>query len=110
MVTKGNQDFIRRLHEAFSEAQQALDQLPLSIPGPIRDQYFGSIVSKLMEEPHRSETCPGCRTYALSMASAALDWETVDTPRPAAAQDRMRALQDQIRAGLDFLNTLPGEA
>ena len=109
MVTKGNRDFIRRLQEAFIEAQEALDQLPLSIPGPIRDHYFGSIVSELMDAPHRSETCPGCRTYALSMATSALGWEDQNKPRPATVQERMGALQEQIRSALNFLNTLPGE-
>lgn len=108
MVTKENQDFIRKLHDAFSEAQQALDQLPLSVPGPIRDQYFGIIVSELMEKPHRSALCPECRARAESMAIAALGWQDPDAPRPPV-EERMDALKKQMRIALDFLDTIEGE-
>ena len=109
MVTTEQQEFIRRLNNVFCEAQQALNELPLSIPGPLRDQFFAMIVTDLMEEPHRSGHCPKCMEYAHSMALSALGWQDLAAPRPATPQERMDALQEQIRIALRFLDSLEKE-
>jgi hypothetical protein len=106
MVTPENQRYISRLDDAVRSAHEAVDQLPLSTPAPVRDQFFGMIVNGLMELPHRSEHCPDCMSYAHSMAISALGWQDANAPRPATAQERMDALQEQMRIALDFLNSL----
>ena len=105
-MDKDQEAHIDRVRAAFNRAQQEADQLPLSVPGPIRDQFFTFLMNDLLEGPHRTDHCEGCRTYALNMALSALGWSDLNAPRPATAKERMDALFAQVTAALQFLDKL----
>ena len=105
-MDKDQEAHIDRVRAAFERAQQETDQLPLRVPGPLRDQFFSTLMEDLLQDPHRTDHCEGCRAYALSMALSALGWSDLNAPRPATAKERMDALFEQVTAALQFLDKL----
>ena len=99
--------FIDRLRAALKRAQQETDQLPLSIPSPLRDQFFSQLMDELAKNrTHRTDHCEGCRGYALDMALGALGWHDQMAPRPETPKERMEALCEQVEIALRFLDKL----
>ena len=110
VIGKDKEAFIGRLRAAVERAQQETDQLPLSIPSPLRDRFFSHLMDELAEDDsHDLGHCPGCMSYAISMALAALGWEDRQRRRPATAKERMEALLEQVTIALRFLDKLHHE-
>ena len=102
--------FITRLREALERAQQETAQLSLSIPSPLRDNFFHTLMQGLLgEEPHRTEHCQACMAIAHNMAVSALGWGDQNAARPATAQDRMKMLTEHVTFALRFLDKLHKE-
>ena len=106
-MDKDQEALIRRLRAALERARQEVDQLPLSIPSPLRDQFFSHLMDELSEDTtHRTAHCEGCRGYALNMALSALGWQDQMAPRPGTPKERMEALCEQVEIALRFLDKL----
>lgn len=102
--------FISMAKAALRRAQQETDELPLSIPSPLRDNFFSALMNALtQDDSHRTDHCEGCRGYALDMALSALGWKDQTARRPTSPKERMDALTEQVVIALRFLDKLHRE-
>ena len=102
--------FIDMAKAAIERAQQETDQLPLSVPSPLRDGFFNLIMQNLMgKETHSTEHCQQCLSIAHNMAVSAIGWEDRNAARPPTAKERMDALTEQMTIALQFLDKLDKE-
>ena len=110
MLDQDQEASIKRVKAAVQRAREETDSLPLSIPSPLRDQFFSTLMEMLTEDrTHRTDHCEGCRGYALNMALSALGWQDRRRPRPSTVKDRMDQLFEQVRLALRFLDQLHKE-
>ena len=106
-MDKDQEEFIKRMRAALERAREETDRLPISVPSPLRDQFFSHLMDELSEDTtHRTAHCEGCRGYALNMALSALGWQNQMAPRPETPKERMEALCEQVEIALRFLEKL----
>ena len=106
VISDTQRDDIARVLAALQMAQEEIDTLPLSVPSPLRDRAFVSIMEVLLEKPQSGYTCPNCFNSALAMTLSALGWEDRAAPRPQTPKERMEALIAQMNVALAFLDGL----
>ena len=106
-MDRDKEAFIERIRAAVERAREETDQLPLSVPSPLRDQFFSILMETLtVDDTHRTDHCEGCRGYALNMALSALGWQDQNARRPDTVKARMDALTEQVTIALRFLDKL----